>query len=32
MAVRNYSTAPRVSFHLSGTTIDTVIEEIPGSG
>jgi hypothetical protein len=32
MAVHNYSTAPRVSFHLSGTTIQTVIEEIPVSG
>jgi hypothetical protein len=32
MAVHSYRAAPRVSFHLSGTTIQTVIEEIPFTG
>lgn len=32
LTVRNYDTAPRVSFRLSGTTIDTVIEELPVFG
>lgn len=29
VAVYNYSAVPRASFRLSGTTIDTVIEELP---
>jgi hypothetical protein len=32
LTVRNYDTAPRASFRLSGTTIDTAIEEQPAFG
>lgn len=32
VAAHSYRVAPRVSFRLKGTTIDTVIEELPASG